>query len=116
MPPTDRDVLILGVGNADHGDEGIGCGIVRRLAVMQIPGVVTRCQGRDETNLVELWGGYEVVYLIDAMRAGSAPGTILRFDGHTALIPEGFGLGRRIPSTFGVPSSCPGPSILCRSN
>jgi hydrogenase maturation protease len=92
MPPTDRDVLVLGVGNADHGDEGIGCGVVRRLAVQEIPGVVTRCQGRDETNLVELWEGYEVVYLIDAMRAGSAPGTILRFDGHTALIPEGFGM------------------------
>lgn len=92
MPISDRDVLVLGVGNADHGDEGIGCGVVRRLGMLQIPGVVTRCQNRDATDLIELWDGYEVVYLIDAMRSGAAPGSILRFDGHTALIPEGFGL------------------------
>lgn len=95
MEPSGRDVLVVGAGRNEHGDEGIGCAVVSRLAGMQLKGVETCCQDRGISNLAERWTGYEAVYLIEAMRTGAAPGSVQRFDGHTALLPDGFGLDRK---------------------
>ena len=92
MTNSDCDVLVIGVDGANNGDDSIGCEIVRRLGPLELPGVVACCHDRMAPNLAELWSGYEIVYVIDAMRGGGPPGSILRLDGHTGLIPERYGL------------------------
>ena len=87
-----RDVLVVGIGDSDDGDGRVGFEVVRRLRAQDVPCIDTRCMGWDQANLLEIWEGYERVYLVDALHAGGPPGSIFRFDGHTDIIPDYFGV------------------------
>lgn len=78
--------LLVGVGNRDRGDDGVGPAVVARAAgrlAGRVPPVhVVECA--DPTDLVELWDGAELAVVVDAVRSadGEAPGsvTVLRTD------------------------------------
>jgi len=70
--------LLVGVGNRDRGDDAAGREVARRLLVGGPPGFdVRECKG-EATALMEAWAGYDDVVLVDACRAGGAPGTVHR--------------------------------------
>ena len=71
-------VLVAGLGNIFHGDDGVGCAIAQALASEQVPpGVVVRDFGIRGVHLAyELLDGYDLVVIVDAVQRGAPPGTI----------------------------------------
>lgn len=81
--PVEQDaicrVLVAGVGNLLRGDDGFGVEVVRRLRQRgDLPtGVRIIEVGIGGMSLVqELFDGYDVVLIIDAVDRGGAPGTV----------------------------------------
>ena len=73
--------LVIGIGNADRGDDAAGLLVARRVraATPRREVTVTELIG-DQLALLDTWGGVKDVYVIDAVRSGGAPGTVYRFD------------------------------------
>lgn len=72
-------ILIVGVGNVLHGDDGFGVETARRLAQRTLPeGVDLIETGIGGIALVqELQTGYDALVVIDAVDRGRPPGTVL---------------------------------------
>jgi len=85
--------LIIGVGNEDRGDDAAGIEVVRRLRSGRVV-EVSDCSG-----LLDTWEGEESVVVVDAMRSGQSPGSVMKFDGHAQAFPT-----KAFPSShsFGV--------------
>lgn len=85
--------LVIGIGNPDRGDDAAGILAVRRLRSMKV------IERADCSDLIDLWDGAEDVIVIDAMRSGRTPGTVMRFDAIAESLPT-----RTFPSThnFGI--------------
>jgi hydrogenase maturation protease len=66
-------VLVIGCGNADRGDDAAGVLVARRLRER---GVNAREHSGDGLALIESWNDAEYVILIDAAVTGAAAGTI----------------------------------------
>lgn len=71
-------VLVCGVGNVLHGDDGFGVELAWRLQKRSLPpGVKVMETGIGGISLVqELMRGYEALLLLDAHAAGQPPGTV----------------------------------------
>ncbi|MGQ0571870.1 MAG: hydrogenase maturation protease [Armatimonadota bacterium] len=77
---TPRRVLVAGMGNLLHGDDGFGIEVVRRLHERADlpPGVRVIDVGIGGIPLVqELLDGYELLIIVDAVRRGKPPGTVV---------------------------------------
>jgi hydrogenase maturation protease len=59
-------VLVMGFGNPTRGDDAAGWEVARRLEAREIPGVETRTSQQLNVELIEEWGSYERILLIDA--------------------------------------------------
>lgn len=72
-------VLVVGVGNVLHGDDGFGVEVARRLERRALPaGVVVAETGIGGIHLVhELMAGFDALVVLDAVDHGRPPGTIL---------------------------------------
>ena len=86
---TDR-VLVIGVGNPSRGDDGVGIELARRLARRPPPGTEVRESSGEGAGLMGLWDGADRVILLDAIRSGAAPGTVIRFDATADAVPRDF--------------------------
>jgi hydrogenase maturation protease len=73
-----RRVLVAGVGNVLHGDDGFGVELAWRLARRAWPdGVKIIETGIGGMSLVqEVMQGYDSLLLLDAHASGGAPGTV----------------------------------------
>ncbi len=71
-----RPVLVVGLGNPDRGDDGVGPVVAGRVAALTGPEVEV-VSHEDPTDLTLLWEGRELVVVVDALRSGVAPGTVL---------------------------------------
>jgi hydrogenase maturation protease len=71
-------LLVAGVGNVLHGDDGFGVELAWRLARRALPaGVKVIETGIGGMSLVqELMLGYDALLLLDAHQGGVAPGTV----------------------------------------
>ncbi|MCB2155770.1 hydrogenase maturation protease [bacterium] len=82
-------VLVIGVGNELRRDDGVGIAIARRISAEQLPGVIVReCTG-EGAGLINAWTGHDAVIVCDAIKSGSAPGTVHRLDASKREIPSG---------------------------
>ncbi len=93
-------VLVVGVGNTQRGDDGIGPAVIAALEARGLPCTQCMiCQG-DGLQLIEAWKDTDRVVLIDAATSGAPPGTIYRFEARGQTLPAGL----RFSSThaFGV--------------
>ena len=71
---------MIGIGNPDRGDDGVGRVLARRLRALAAPGIEVReCDG-EATGLMAAWEGAEEVVLVDACRGAGAPGTVHRLE------------------------------------
>lgn len=98
---ANRRMLVVGVGNPERGDDGIGPMVAANLAQRSWDGVrVLVCNG-DALSLIEEWGDTEVVVLIDAAAPVSRPGYIHRMD----LASQKWvrGLSRSSTHALGIP-------------
>jgi hydrogenase maturation protease len=81
-------VLVAGVGNAWRGDDAAGLLVVRRLAALLGEGVRTVELEGEPVRLLDHWEeGVEATFVVDTVRTGSPPGTVLRLDVAAAALP-----------------------------
>jgi hydrogenase maturation protease len=82
-----RGVLVLGLGNLVHTDDGVGIHAIHRLQMdpRVPPGVTLIDGGTQGLSLLPHISGFRRLLVIDAMDAGVSPGTILRMEGRAAL-------------------------------
>ncbi len=76
-------LLIIGCGNRDRGDDAAGLLVVDRLRAL---GVAAEEHSGEGLALIESWSQAESVKLIDAVVTGADPGTILTWDARTAPV------------------------------
>ncbi len=72
-------MLVIGLGNPDCGDDGIGPLVARAIAERETGVRVIERRG-DALALMEDWRGAQSVVLVDAAAAVSEPGRIHRID------------------------------------
>lgn len=74
-------VVVIGLGNAYRGDDGVGITAAAALDERAMPNVVVRTGIADPMGLVEAWTGARLVVLIDAAIVNRpTPGRIHRCD------------------------------------
>ncbi len=73
-----KRILVAGVGNLLHGDDGFGVELAWRLARCPLPeGVKVMETGIGGMSLVqELMLGYDALLVLDAHQSGGEPGTV----------------------------------------
>lgn len=70
--------LVVGVGNADRGDDGVGLEVVRALRPRLDRAVRLHESRGDLTELLDVWDGAGLTLVIDAVVTGARAGTVLR--------------------------------------
>ncbi len=72
-------IMVVGVGNVLHGDDGFGVEVARRLQAGPLPAGVTVAEtGIGGIHLVhELMAGYDALIVIDTVDRGRPPGTVM---------------------------------------
>lgn len=84
--------LVIGIGNPDRGDDGIGRLVIHRLTG-HVPDDVTLSHlSGDILALIDDWAGRAAVILIDAAAPGTTPGAIHRIDLRYDALPTGLSL------------------------
>ena len=76
-------VLVAGIGNVFHSDDGFGVEVARRLLArggLQDGAEVADTGIRGLHLALRLLDGYEALVLIDTVRRGRPPGTVLRLE------------------------------------
>lgn len=74
-------IVVLGIGNLLLSDEGVGVHVANKMMEMNLPaGVEVVEGGTDGFGLMNVVTGAERVIVVDAVKAGGAPGSIYRFD------------------------------------
>jgi len=88
---TERpSIVVIGIGNEYRGDDGVGIVVARRLRAQLPPEIKIIAAGGEGVSLLDAWKGATSVVLLDAIRSGTLPGTIRRFDAGTEPIPRRF--------------------------
>jgi hydrogenase maturation protease len=82
------DAVVIGVGNPDRGDDGVGAEVLARLEGFMPAGVrLVRLSGADPAQVIEAWAGLDRAFLVDAMRSGAPVGTVRRLDAVAGPLP-----------------------------
>jgi hydrogenase maturation protease len=77
---TDKNILILGIGNIILKDEGVGVRVAERMMRMSLPPNVEVLDGGIKgLDLLDFIEDREKVIVVDAVKAGAPPGTLFRF-------------------------------------
>ena len=79
--------MIIGLGNEDRGDDGIGVRVVRRIATLR-PDLETRVLAGGGLSLLDAWAGKDEVVLVDVVQTGAPLGSVLRFDATEHPVPS----------------------------
>jgi len=88
-----KPVLIAGIGNIFHGDDGFGVAVAERLTRAPLPAplhglvevVDIGIRGLDLAYA--LTGGYRLAVLVDTVQRGEAPGTLYVIEPEAAAMP-----------------------------
>ena len=73
-------MLVIGLGNPDRGDDGIGAAVVQRLAGRLPQDVASVVAAGDVLSLVGDWEGRDALICVDAAAPLGAPGRVHRID------------------------------------
>lgn len=92
--------MIIGIGNAFRGDDGVGLLVVQKLRELTLPDVTILEQSGEGAALVEAWGAADRAIVVDAVSSGSKPGAIHRFEVGQQPLPAHFSGGST--HTFGL--------------
>lgn len=82
-----RKILVVGIGNADRGDDAIGAIVAQKLAGRLPADVVLLVRSGDVLSLIEDWAGFDALVCVDAAAPMGAPGVIHRIDLTTDELP-----------------------------
>ncbi len=80
--------VIVGVGNCERGDDAAGIEAARALASRaRAVGIAVREHEGEALSLIDVWRDAGSLVLIDAVRGGGRPGSIVRADASAAPLP-----------------------------
>ncbi len=88
-PPTESNILVVGVGNPSRSDDGAGWAVVQRLRNLAGKGFDLITLSGDMTAVLEAWKCRAAVVIVDAVRSGALPGTLHRIDTRRQPLPPG---------------------------
>jgi len=77
--------VIVGIGNADRGDDALGHHVARRL-MARTEALIIESDG-EPGALLDLLGRARRAFIIDAAEFGATPGTVLRLDAAVTPVP-----------------------------
>jgi hydrogenase maturation protease len=75
-----RRPLVIGIGNDFRGDDGCGRATAREFRTRAAPRISVVETDGDPANLLDLWEGFDPVFVIDAVKSGAPPGTVIRIE------------------------------------
>jgi hydrogenase maturation protease len=75
-----RSVRVIGIGNPDRADDGIGCLVARRLAGRLPADVAVLTRGGDVMDIGDDMAGIDALVCIDAAMPAGSPGRVSRID------------------------------------
>jgi hydrogenase maturation protease len=78
--PGRADMLVIGIGNRYRGDDAAGLAVAERIRGLRPPRVTVLEMEGEPVGLLDMWGGAQAVYLVDAVSSGGEPGAVYRFD------------------------------------
>jgi hydrogenase maturation protease len=81
--------VVIGIGNPDRGDDGLGRAVARRLAGALPAGVALVEETGEAARLVSRLQAADAAILVDASASGAAPGTIRCLDVAASPLPAG---------------------------
>lgn len=84
-----RRVLVMGLGNPDRGDDGVGPLVAKELSSVLPTDVAVTWPNGDVLSLLVAWSGFDAVIFIDAAASATTPGRIHRFDLAKTELPRG---------------------------
>lgn len=73
-------VVVIGVGNRFRRDDGFGPLVLDAIAGDLPDEVVTNESDGEPTRLIDMWAGADLAVVIEAVRRGAAPGTVVDID------------------------------------
>jgi len=81
---SETTILVLGLGNLLHSDDGLGVHAIRKLQLdPRVPSDVLLMDGGTQgLNLLSRISAFRRLLVIDALDVGEAPGTLLRVEGN----------------------------------
>ena len=91
-PAHPPEALVIGLGNPDRGDDGVGIRIAETFAAQALPGAVVKQRTGDMLSLIEDWAGFAHVICVDAAALVGQPGRVHRIDALRAPLPVAPGL------------------------
>lgn len=81
------EIVVIGIGNPDRGDDAIGVAVARRLTASVGPGVTVLEERGNAADLVDRLAGTAAAVLVDAAVSDAAPGTFRRIDVNRETLP-----------------------------
>ena len=69
-----RKVLVVGLGNPDRGDDGVGPLVAKELSGVLPTDVAITWPNGDVLSLIVAWSGFDAVIFIDAAAPARTPG------------------------------------------
>lgn len=96
--PSRQLPLVVGLGNPDRSDDGVGPEVLRQLRGRGEGLARWEGGGDDPTRLLDLWAGAPLAIVVDAMISGAAPGTYVRFTNPKDVLAAGW----KSTSTHGI--------------
>jgi hydrogenase maturation protease len=90
--------IVIGVGNSDRGDDGVGPSVARQIDALGSDAISTIVAEGDLSDLALRWQDGQDVVIVDAMSSGRAPGAVVRIDALDRTLP----IGRGLLSSHGV--------------
>ncbi|MCS6963289.1 hydrogenase maturation protease [Thermoflexus sp.] len=92
-------LALIGLGNAWRRDDGVGLWVAEQIQARNLQGLkVAPLSIPDPVALARAWEGARIVWIVDAVRAGRPPGTVLRLRWDRLPDPQ-----ERWCSTHGIP-------------
>lgn len=85
---ADERPLVVCVGNALRGDDGVGPAVAQ---VLRERGMAAVVHDGEPASLIDAWDGAAAVVLVDAVVTGADAGTVHRFDAAAGTLRAGGG-------------------------
>jgi hydrogenase maturation protease len=90
MSAQEPTTLVIGVGNPDRGDDGVGPLVASRMKRGADSRFRVIQQAGDGLSLMDAWEGADTVIILDAAFSGTSAGTIHRIDASVDSMPKDF--------------------------
>jgi hydrogenase maturation protease len=107
--PATTAALVVGLGNSDRGDDGVGRAVAGSVAALGLADILV-IEHEDPSGLLDLIAGRPVVVIVDALRSGNEPGSIHVMDTGPGRPPLAAGI-RTSPKAGGTHALGPNESV-----